>query len=84
MKTAFTPRARREVSDIAAFYAQEDRRLGVAFIEAFERVLTLLVDNPQLGRVVSSDFRRVVVSGFPYNVYYIVDGQREIIEVSAV
>ena len=56
MKYAFTANARYELSEIVAHYAQEDRRLAVAFVEALDRVLSLLIENPRLGHLVSNWF----------------------------
>ena len=65
------PRAEQELADAAAFY---EERAGVAlariFLSEFERVVTLLMQNPNLGTPASGPFRIHPLRRFPYSVVY--------------
>ena len=84
MKLAYTASARREVREITEFYARQDRRIAVLFIEELDRALALLLENPRLGYLVSPHFRRTSVRRFPYSVYYTLDELRERVVVGVV
>jgi len=65
------PRAEQELADAAAFY---EERAGAAlartFLSEFERVVALLIQNPNLGTPASGPFRIHPLRRFPYSVVY--------------
>ena len=71
MRLTIAPVALDELHNATAFYtARADAPLGQAFAAEFERVTSLLLNNPKLGRVFRSNKRRFVMRRFPYNVIY--------------
>lgn len=71
MKVTVQPAASAELGDAAKFYADRaDQALGLAFIAEFERALSLLSINPELGAIWRGTARRYPLRRFPYNVVY--------------
>jgi toxin ParE1/3/4 len=65
------PAAAEELQAAAIFYAtQANRQLGAALLAEFERVLTLLAGQPELGSVWIAETRRFALRRFPFNVVY--------------
>ena len=70
------PEADRELTESALYYAREaNLRLGLAFIDTFERALELLCSNPQLGALWRNERRRFPLARFPYSIIYYVKGE---------
>lgn len=71
MRVVYTPRARQDILDIAAFYAAMPT-LARRYTERIRHTCLLLGHFPQLGRVSDEDpdVRRIVVSKTPYVVLY--------------
>ena len=84
MNISFTETARRQIREITMFYAREHRSFGVAFIEALDRSLRLLVENPQLGHRVGARHRKLSLRRFPYMLIYSVDDENDRIQLSVV
>ncbi len=71
MKVTVQPAASAELGEAAKFYADRaDQALGLAFIAEFERALSLLSINPELGALWRGTARRYPLRRFPYNVVY--------------
>lgn len=71
MKVTVQPAASAELGEAAKFYADRaDQALGLAFIAEFERALSLLSINPELGAIWRGTARRYPLRRFPYNVVY--------------
>jgi toxin ParE1/3/4 len=75
----FTPRARTEVREAAAWIAKDNRSAAVAFREGVTSVARLIGEHPDVGmarpEIVGAPYRTFVVRGFPYLVVY--DPSRE-------
>ncbi|MGI9309772.1 MAG: type II toxin-antitoxin system RelE/ParE family toxin [Gammaproteobacteria bacterium] len=84
MKCRFDEQAAAEVRAIARFYVNENRELGIRFVEELYRALELLHDNPELGQQLANGLRRLLLSGFPYRVIYQVDATTRVIRIIAV
>jgi plasmid stabilization system protein ParE len=84
MKVNYTSAASREVYELARFYADIDRRLGLRVLNWLSELQSALVDNPRLGSRVSADSRRVLLRSFPYAVYYLVDDSEDTVWILAV
>lgn len=71
MTPTIHPGAARDLSDAFDFYRHE-AGLGVArrFLAAFERVVQVLMDYPDLGTPTGEDRRAYPLAGFPYSVIY--------------
>ena len=71
MKLVVVSAALAELRDATACYtAKADKKLGLALVAEFDRVVDLVVGNPEIGRAFRGDIRRFVMRRFPYNVYY--------------
>ena len=64
------PAAVNELSEAAAFYDRERPGLGDRLVEEFERVVALLIENPELGRGIGQNLRSIVLDRFPFRVIY--------------
>ena len=69
-QTIFHPVARRELEEAIDYYNAERQGLGSAFREEVQRVLALLTRFPRLGQPVRGNVRRMMLSRFPYHIYY--------------
>ncbi|MFS2140018.1 type II toxin-antitoxin system RelE/ParE family toxin [Duganella sp. Dugasp56] len=71
MKPVIVPAALAELQDAADYYASKGGSgLAHTFVDEFERVVNLVLSNPQLGAVFRGDRRRYFLSRFPYSVIY--------------
>ena len=66
----FHPVARRELEEAIDYYNAESPGLGSEFREEVQRVLALLSRFPRLGQSVRGNVRRMMLSHFPYHIYY--------------
>jgi toxin ParE1/3/4 len=66
----FHPVARRELEEAIDYYNAESQGLGSEFREEVQRVLALLTRFPRLGQPVRGSVRRMMLSRFPYCIYY--------------
>ena len=66
----FHPIARRELEEAIDYYNAESQGLGSEFREEVQRVLALLTRFPRLGQPVRGRVRRMMLSRFPYCIYY--------------
>jgi hypothetical protein len=75
MNYEFHPEAEIEVIESAAWYESQVPGLGLDFGEEVERVIELLLGDPELGAAVDGDIRHFVLRRFPFSVVYAVVGQ---------
>ncbi|MEK6787971.1 MAG: type II toxin-antitoxin system RelE/ParE family toxin [Pseudomonadota bacterium] len=54
---------------------QEQAALGLAFIGCVGEQLELIERQPSANPVIAHGIRRAVVTRFPYNIYYAINGQ---------
>jgi toxin ParE1/3/4 len=66
----FHPAAGRELEEAIDHYNAERQGLGREFREEVQRVLALLTRFPRLGQPVRGSVRRIMLSRFPYHIYY--------------
>jgi len=65
-------RAERDIQSTFAWYESQQRGLGDEFLSAIRQRLETVRSFPESASVVYRDVRRVVVSRFPYVVFYVV------------
>jgi toxin ParE1/3/4 len=70
MKYEFHPDAELELYEAAAYYEASLPGLGGRFGDEVERVVSLLLDHPELGAQVDEDLRHFVLTRFPFSVVY--------------
>jgi plasmid stabilization system protein ParE len=70
---------RREVEDAAEWYRNESPELKSQFLDAIDRALESLAENPRLAslRLEATDVRWVHPQRFPYRIIYRLDPDRE-------
>ena len=64
------PAARWELEEANDHYYAERQGLGREFREEVQRVLALLTRFPRLGQPVRGSVQRMMLSRFPYYIYY--------------
>lgn len=72
MKFEFHPEAEQELYDAALRYESEVAGLGRRFGDEIERIVQLLLENPELGSRVGDGLRHFVLRRFPFSVVYAV------------
>lgn len=71
MKIIVHPAAGADLNNAAAFYSEQaNRQLGLVFITEFEKAVSLLSGNPELGTPWVFGTRRFVLRRFPFNIVY--------------
>ena len=72
MRFEFHPEAEEELYEAAFRYDLEVAKLGSRFADEVERVVTLLLEHPELGSRLDEDLRHFVLRRFPFSVVYAV------------
>lgn len=63
--------AERELGDAAVYYAEHaTRKIALAFLAEFERLMNLIEQNQQLGTIKADAMRTYPFQRFPYSVVY--------------
>ena len=74
MTWSIHPQAEAELGDAAEYYAtRANRAIALAFLAGFERVLGLLIENPQRGPHCDDGLRVSHFDRFPFTVIYAAD-----------
>lgn len=82
MKHGFLPAAQLEYLEAVSFYEERQQGLGAALVAEVERAVRLACERPEAWRLVhSSGIRRIVLSRFPYVMFYRVSG--DVLQVTA-
>jgi plasmid stabilization system protein ParE len=84
MKVHFAQNASHQLFSIIRHYAELDRKLGRRLIDQIDKLTSSLAVSPGMGAPVSSVFRRVLLHGFPYAIYYRVDRASDSIWIESV
>lgn len=82
MKLVLRPEAERDLAEAHVWYEKRVPGLGVEFLEAVERALETVQDNPLRYPVVHQSIRRALTRRFPYCIFFIYD--RSVVSVLAV
>lgn len=72
MRYEFHPEAERELDEAAVRYESEVPELGRRFAGEVERVIEILLENPEIGARLDDDLRHFVLRKFPFSVIYAV------------
>jgi plasmid stabilization system protein ParE len=72
MKYEFHPEAELELDEAALRYEAEVTGLGVRFGDEVERVVSLLLEHPEIGARIDENLRHFVLRKFPFSVVYAV------------
>lgn len=72
----FSASARAEVKNAAAYYESEVDGLGRAFLQRLEVAILEIQEFPSASRQIRGDFRRHLLSRFPFGVIYRVHDEK--------
>ncbi len=75
MKYEFHQEAEQELFEAAVRYESQIAGLGHRFGDELNRVVQLLLANPELGSRVDGNLRHFVLRRFPFSVVYAVNGE---------
>jgi plasmid stabilization system protein ParE len=70
MRLILRPAAAADIEDAVSWYEQQRRGLGLEFLEAVDGALQAIAQNPRLASIVQRNTRRMLLSRFPYGIYY--------------
>ena len=66
----FHPEARAEMRESFEFYEARLEGLGLRFLSAVEQTAERISTHTEAGAPLAGEFRKRIVSGFPYNIIY--------------
>jgi plasmid stabilization system protein ParE len=70
------PAAAAEIEKAHQWYEKEREGLGAEFLEAVDKIVKVIAENPERFPAIRKDIRRAVLHRFPYSIFYrIVSGQ---------
>ena len=72
----FHPAASVEIVEAADYYESEVTGPGHAFIREFQRITSLVAEQPQIGQRIHAELRSIVLGRFPYSIIYAVEPER--------
>jgi plasmid stabilization system protein ParE len=72
-------RAKLDVSKAARWYERQLKGLGRDFVAQVDGSLSRVAQNPYQYQVLHRETRRAIVRGFPYGIFYRVEGNRIIV-----
>jgi len=83
MRLEFHPEAELELIEAAVYYELQVPGLGERFEAEVRRATDLLLDHPEIGAPADPVLRKLVLSRFPFTLYYSVSSDVLRIEVVA-
>ncbi|MCB0720551.1 MAG: type II toxin-antitoxin system RelE/ParE family toxin [Bacteroidetes bacterium] len=73
MAVRFLRAATEDLVAAAQFYENESIGLGSSFLDAIERSLSWIEENPEIGMTIDVDLRRFNLVSFPFAIVYSVE-----------
>lgn len=64
------PAAATEIETAYRWYEKERAGLGFEFLEAVDKLVRTIAENPERSPVIRKDVRRAVLRRFPYSIFY--------------
>lgn len=74
-RLVITPEAEEDAEDAAVWYELRAEALGGVFMEAVQRKLDEIAENPQLFAPSPYGVRKAVLRRFPYSIHYLFDDE---------
>jgi len=84
MKAVFLSPALAEMAEAAQFYESRQAGLGHQFLDALDRAVEDVEQNPQRWPVLKKQVRRRLVGRFPYGILYRIEEGRQEITIVAI
>lgn len=72
-RVRFLRGAQREARAAALFYEERGTGLGQKFLDALDRAVHIASENPLAGSPGPAGTRKIMVSGFPYALVYLIE-----------
>jgi toxin ParE1/3/4 len=73
------PEAENDLFEAFHWYEERNPGLGVEFLECIESTFDLIKENPGLYQTVYKNIRRALPKRFPYEIFYIIDGNKLVV-----
>jgi len=73
------PEAEADVAEAFQWYEEMNPGLGAEFLRCIDAALNLIKRNPGIYRKVYKDIRRALPQRFPYEIFYLTDGDKIIV-----
>ncbi len=70
MRLIHHPEAEAELTEAARFYEHRVPTLGAQFLDAVDRAVGVITEDPERWRIVEADVRHYLMPRFPYAIYY--------------
>ncbi len=84
MKIVFAPLARDNIRDIQTYIAVDNIAAAARVASEIRRTIETLETYPLVGQVYQGDIRRLIVTRYPYVVFYEVDQVAELVNIITV
>lgn len=84
MRLRFAPQALRNIHEIADYLHSHSPTGSRHVSEAFEDSFTIIAEFPRAGRLFKKGLRRLVVTRYPYLIYYRVHEKADVAEIVAI
>ena len=78
-KLTFRPEAEIDLEKSAKWYELQKKNLGFDFLNEVEKKCSVIENTPLIFEEVYKKLRRVVIDRFPFNIFYLVEGNSIII-----
>jgi len=73
MKLYYTSRAKFDLESAFFWYENQQRGLGMKFLDSIEKSTKLILDFPEMFRIIYLSFRRCVILNFPFSIFYTIE-----------
>ena len=84
-KLQFSRTANNEAKSIIKYYRLEATdEVAERFKQELDNAVTKIVDNPERWTTYKSSYRFVSIEDFPYNIFYLLDESKKLIQIVAV
>jgi len=75
MRVIFEPQAEDEILEAGAYYRDRSAAAARRFASDIEALIGMLLQFPRVGSPVAHEARRVLLSNFPYQFIYRIEGE---------
>jgi plasmid stabilization system protein ParE len=79
MRLLYTDRSKEDVELAFEWYEKQQKGLGVEFLNCIEASLNNILNFPEMYAACYLNFRRCVVSRFPFSIFYTVEDYQIVI-----
>ncbi len=79
MHLLYTDKSKDDVKLASQWYEKQQKGLGLEFLKCVESSLNTILNFPEMYEVCYSNFRRCVISRFPFSIFYTIEDYQIII-----